>query len=251
MWLDNTCQEAIRLFWERCGATPDFPRHLESCVALALPVTIVKLPCLKLHLIEHWLVQRGVAYQFNCHDRAVHGCLVAFGGSGLVFVDGTDPLDEQRFTIAHEVAHFVLDYWVPREKAVNKFGPEITAVFDGLRPPGLSERVQALLTEVPLGVYTRLLERDETRDVFTADVWRIEDRADRVALALLAPPEMVLAQSDLMFAYFTQRQHAMQARLMDVFGLPAAMASVYAYQLLASSGRGPSWTEALRAKLGK
>ncbi|MBL8207298.1 MAG: ImmA/IrrE family metallo-endopeptidase [Blastocatellia bacterium] len=251
MWLDNASQEAIQLFWQQCGETEAFPRSLERSLALALPVTLIKLPRLKLRLIENWLAQRGVAFQFNCQSRAVRGCLVAFGGNGLIFIDGTDPLDEQRFSIAHELAHFLLDYWLPRERAMRKFRLEIAAVFDGLRLPTITERVHSLLISIPLGVYTCLLERDELQSNFNAGVWQIEDRADKVALALLAPPEIVLAQSDLSASQFTVRHESISALLIQAFGLPASLAAAYGYALLTASGRSPTWAEALRGRLTK
>src|SRR5437899_12428824 len=110
MWLDNECQEAVNLFWQRCGGTELFLWSLERSVALALPVSLFKLSHLKLGIVESWLARRGAPFRFHCQNCAVRGCLVAFGGVGFLFVDGADPDDEQHFTIAHEVADFVLDY---------------------------------------------------------------------------------------------------------------------------------------------
>src|SRR2546421_204494 len=104
--------------------------------------------------IESWLARRAVPFSFNCRSRAVRGCLIAFGGQGLIFVDGADPDDERRFTIAHEVGHFLVDYLLVRETALAKFGAKIIEVFDGLRLPSVSERVHALLTGTSLGIYT-------------------------------------------------------------------------------------------------
>lgn len=248
MWLDNASQEVVNRFWQMCGEFEPFPRTLERSIALALPVAVIKLPHLKLSLIETWLVQRSVMFQFNCQSRVVRGCLVAFGGQGLVFVDGADQVDEQRFTIAHEAAHFLIDYWMPRETAIKKFGSVIVEVFDSLRPPSVTERVHSLLAGTSIGVYTSLLERDEARDGFNSSVWEIEDRADKIALALLAPPEIVLAQTETSIARFDQRHEAITDLLHRQFGLPAYIASSYGRSLLTSVGRGPSWVESLRLK---
>ncbi len=148
MWLDNAGQEIVNNFWRRCGETEEFPRRLERSISLAAPVCLVKLPRLKLAAVESWLARRGVSFQFNCGNRAVRGCLVAFGGDGFIFVDGSDPEDEQRFTLAHELAHFLTDYWLAREKALKKFGPAITEVFDGLRQPTVTERVHYILHKI-------------------------------------------------------------------------------------------------------
>lgn len=246
MWLDNASRDAVNMFWDRCGAVEDFPRRLDRSIALALPVWVVKLPRLRLSAIEGWLAHRGVNFQFNCRDRALRGCLVACDGEGAMFVDGADPEDEQRFTVAHETAHFIIDYWAPREKAIEKFGQAIAEVFDGSRRPTVTERVHAALTGTAIGVYTNLMERDEARADFNPSAWEIEDRADRIALALLAPPEEVLAMADTTPAQFAERHSAITFLLRRHFGLPEAIAVTYGRSLLDAAGRGPSWVETLR-----
>lgn len=177
----------------------------------------------------------------------MRGCLVAFRGDGFIFVDGSDPEDEQRFTLAHELAHFLTDYRLAREKAIKKFGPDITEVFDGLRQPTVTERVHALLAGTHIGVYTNLMERNEASGDFNSSVWQIEDRADRIALALLAPPEEVLTMAAAA-SQFAERHSAITALLRRHFGLPESIAAAYGRSLLVSIGRGPSWVETLRLK---
>lgn len=248
MWLDNASQQAVHGFWQRCGEVEAFPRRLERATVLALPVCIVKLSHLKLSVIENWLARRGAGFQFNCPSRAVRGCLIAHGGEGVIFIDGADPEDEQRFTLAHELAHFISDYWLARESALAKFGSSIAAVFDGLRRPNVTERLHAVLTGTPLGVYTNLLERDQGSERFNSAVWQIEDRADKIALALLAPPEAVLALADTTASPFAARQATITALLQQHFGLPASIADAYGRALLDYAGCGPSWVETLRLK---
>ncbi len=248
MWLDNASQKAVNQFWRQCGETEPFPRNLDKSVSLALPLTLVQLPYLKLHGIESWFERRGASICFNCHSRAVRGCLVAYGGQGVIFVDGADPDDERRFTIAHELGHFIVDYLLVRETAFAKFGEKIIEVFDGLRLPSITERVHALLAETSLGVYTNLMERDEASAGARTEVWDIEDRADRVALVLLAPPEEVLSETDTSAPGFEQREASMTGVLGERFGLPHSIAITYARVLLESIGRGPSWVETLGLK---
>ncbi|PYS93966.1 MAG: hypothetical protein DMF64_02975 [Acidobacteria bacterium] len=248
MWLDSASQEAVERFWQQCGEVEPYPRSLERSLSLALPVVLVKLPHLKLQGVESWFAQRSATFQFNCRSRAVRGCLLAYGGHGLIFVDGADPEDERRFTVAHEVAHFIVDYWLVRERACAKFGGQIIEVFDGVRRPSVSERVGALLAGAQLGVYTKLIERDEAGAATQGAVYQIEDRADRVALALLAPPEDVLAEADTSAVNFTLRHESVSELLCTRFGLPASAGATYARSLLESVGRGPSWVETLRLR---
>ena len=107
-WLSSAEREIVNLFWKRCGEIEPFPRALERSVALALPLALIKLPRLQLSRIEGWLQQRGITYQFNCHTRAVRGCLIAFGGAGTLFVDGSDPDDEVAETEARTQAAVAL-----------------------------------------------------------------------------------------------------------------------------------------------
>src|SRR2546423_1216352 len=248
MWLDNASREAVEQFWQRCGEVEPFPRSLGRAVTLALPVALVKLSRPMLRDIERWLERRGLPLSFGCRSRAVRGCLIAFGGRGLIFVDGADPDDERRFSVAHEVGHFIVDYWLAREAAISKFGEQVTEVFDGLRPPSVTERVHALLADTQLGVYRNLMERDGAGGTARSEVWSIEDRADRVALALLAPPDEVLSCADISAASFEERQDGLIGVLRERFGLSAPVADTYATTLLADAGRGPSWVESLRLR---
>lgn len=248
MWLDNASQEVVERFWRQCGEIESFPRSLERSISLALPLTLIKLPHLRLNGIESWLEFRGTSFRFNCRSRAVRGCIIAYGGQGLIFVDGADPDDERRFTVAHEVSHFIVDYLLVREAALLKFGQKIIEVLDGLRLPSVTERVHALLVGTSLGIYTDLIERDEASALARSEVWEIEDRADRVALALLAPPEEVLSDTDTSATSFEQREASLIRVLVERFGLPGSIAIPYSRALLESIGSGPSWVETLRLK---
>ena len=241
--LDPQTQTTVNLFWRLAGEMEDFPRSLERCLALALPVALVKMPRLQLRGIESWFGRRGTPYLFGCGSRAVRGCLVARAGKGLLFVDGADPDDERRFTLAHEIAHFLVDYWQPRERVIEKLGPNLADVLDGLREPTLNERVHAMLGSIRIGPYQSLMERDEQAN--GTSIWNAENRADQVALGLLAPPEAVLPCVDLTLTPYSERSQLAMDVLQSQFGLPAPLAAEYGRTLLTSAGKGPSWVESL------
>ncbi|HYM00586.1 MAG TPA: hypothetical protein VEZ90_16645 [Blastocatellia bacterium] len=245
MWLDGSAQDAVDRFWEKCGEIESFPRNLERPIALALPVALVKLPKLTLNDVEGWLRKRGAPMNFGCRSRPIRGCVVGYRGLGMIFVDGSDPENERRFTLAHEAAHFMIDYWLPRDLAMRKLGPGVGEVLDGLRKPTLSENVHSLLASVPLEVYVTLMARDETYGGLYSRLWSAEDKADRLALALLAPPEAVLAEVDLSQKRFEERRAAVRVGLLERFGLPAYLAESYSSALLTDAGLGRSWIEDL------
>jgi Zn-dependent peptidase ImmA (M78 family) len=244
MWLDNESQEIVESFWKLVGEKESFPRMLERSISLALPVALVKLPQLDLHIIENWLLRRSVKYSFDCNNRIIRGCLVAFNGKGIVFVDGTDTSSELRFTVAHEIAHFLIDYWQARNKASTKYGSSILEVFDGLREPSVDERVYSIIDGTATGLYTNLMERSPHGE--NSNTWHVENRADKVALALLAPSDAVFRKIEITGKTFLERRNEVVSILNSYFGLPDYVALSYGTDLLKSIGKGPSWVESLR-----
>jgi hypothetical protein len=244
MQLNNDAKDAVNCFWELSGEIEAFPRSLERASILALPIAIIKFPRLALGSIESWLVRRNIQYSFNCQSRLVRGCLIAFRGKGLLFCDGSDSVDEIRFTIAHEVAHFLHDYLVPRQKAINLYGPSVTEILDGIRRPTVTERISSLLDGVKIGLNTNLMERGFKDDL--NDIWKIEDMADLVALELLAPSKDVFKRTDISGLEFATRLDSITQTLILNFGLPPSIARGYGNNLLRSINKGSSWVEEIR-----
>jgi hypothetical protein len=245
-WLDAESSDLIREFWLAAGAEEPWPRSLERPLALALPVTVIKLARLHLHEAEHWLRARGVALSFGGGQgerRAVHGCIVAHAGHGFLFVDATDSPAELRFTVAHEIGHFLADHLLPRRQAERRFGAEILPVLNGQRTPTQLERFSSALSGVRLGSYQSYLPRSDSADG-GLDLWKVEGRADRIGAALLAPPDLVLLAATGP-DHATRLRRAVQA-LTGTFGFPPTAAARYAQALLQENGLGPTWSESLR-----
>jgi hypothetical protein len=244
-WLDNESRDLIQAFWQAAGQDEPFPRALEQSLAFALPVALVKLPRLTSRSAEQWARARGRDLNLATTNRPLHGCLTAASGFGIIFVDGTDPADEQRFTIAHEIGHFLADYLRPRRRALDRFGERFVDVLDGKRPPTLPEQVQSVIAGIAVGPYVNLMQRD-LQGSDALELWSIENRADRIALALLAPPELVLDR-DLGDRY-PQRLETLTRVLTSGFGLPPTPALRYAANLLAECGLGPSLAESIATR---
>ncbi|MBI4497316.1 MAG: hypothetical protein HY689_05400 [Chloroflexi bacterium] len=239
--LERIAQE----FWAAAGGPEPFPRRLEGAVLWALPLMVAKLPRLWVRDAEAWLRARGLPFCAGGPDRPLHGCLVAYGGSGCVLLDGTDPADEQRFSLAHEVAHFLLDYQEPRRRAVQRLGRSLLEVFDGRRPPTATERIDAILCQAPMGAHTHLMERRPDGVLGCGPVADAEAQADRLALELLAPDAEVerrVALSGRPVAFAAGRRHLVAALTTD-FGLPQAVAASYGAGLARAWWGGPSFRE--------
>jgi len=102
LWSNSGFSDSLRTLAVRRRSRA-LPRNLESHVLWALPVAVLKFP--KLHLSEArlWLAQRNM-FGPDDGERELHACLIAFAGRGLIFLDGTDPADELRFSLATRLA---------------------------------------------------------------------------------------------------------------------------------------------------
>lgn len=232
-------------FWEAATHLERrFPRDFESAIAWSVPLFIVRVPRLCVHDIESYLRQRQLPAVIGVTDRPLHGCVIAIRGKGLIFVDGGDGAHELRFTMAHEVAHFLLDYQLPRQRAIERFGPQIEEVLDGLRPPTPEERVDGLLANTPIGLFAHFMHR-VGGDVAAADILEAESNADLLAFELLAPEVEVWGAVPKNFSKrtFNARRASIQRLLIRRFGLPRNAAARYSAILCRSRFGGPSIRE--------
>ena len=129
--------------------------------------------------------------------------------------------EEQRLTIAHEVAHFLADYLLPRQRVLQALGAHMAEVLDGLRRPTPAERAAAILSHIRLGAHIHLLPR---LGIDADDDWAVahaEDRADHLALELVAPQACVRDVLDVLLNRQGVTPHDVRAALATHFGLPA------------------------------
>jgi hypothetical protein len=214
-------EELARNFWVGTGLHDIFPRDIEQVVALKLPLVLIKLPRLNVPEVGRWLGQRNIAARLPADARDLCGCLVAYRGRGIAFVCGADQPNERRLTIAHEVAHFLVDYLLPRQQVIHELGEGTAQVLDGLRPPIPAERAAAILSHVRLGAHVHVLPRPGINEDTDVAVAHVEDRADRLALELMAPQVCVRDVLDGLSAHQALTPDAARAALATHFGLPA------------------------------
>lgn len=238
-WLEN----ALRSTGLRPGA--GYPRNLVADVVMQLPVSIEAVPSLSAHSVRQWLRQRGVDHEVSEANRALHGCLVSRAGQGIVFLDACDEENERRFTLAHEIAHFILDQMLPRLHALRVFGERIAPVLDGTRQPTHEEMLSAVIERVPFGLQVHLMRRDPGGAVCDWDVEESEQRADRLALELLAPAQVATARLRRLLGTddLTGREHRAAEHLADLYGLPTDVANSYVRLLFSSRRRRQSLSE--------
>jgi len=226
------------------GAETRFPRRLEACVQAALPLSVISLPGLTTLAVGQWLGRVGVNTPGMGPNRPLRGCLVAFQGRGMVFVEANDDSSETQFTVAHETAHFICHYLAPREKAISRLGPNILNVLDGLRSPTNEERLAGVLRGCPIGQYRHMMGRTHEGAILSADVERAETEADLIALELLAPAKAIARN-------FKRRKAQIDEKaLVDViqheYQVPVWGAKLQAQVILRQYGqRGSKWLAGL------
>lgn len=208
----STVRAAASGFWSLAGGRSLYgePIDLERAVVRSLPVAVHRVAGLSTRGVTGVLERFGIQALEVGPDRDLRGCLVADVGVGLIFVDANDLLDEQRLTVAHEAAHFLLHYMAPRQRALAAFGPNIVPVLERTRSPSPSELFSSALRAVPIRPFRHAMDRDGDLPVGQATVMEIE--ADELALELLAPCEVVRTMT------------SDAARVASRFGIPERVA---------------------------
>jgi hypothetical protein len=229
--VNQSVEETAALFWIHARLPEVYPRDIEQAAALVLPIAVVRLPVLTTSEIGDWLSGQGVGSEVGPYSHDLMGCLVASRGYGILFVSGADTPEEQRLTIAHEVAHFLKHYVMPRARVIQVLGPGITAVLDGDREATAGERIAGVLSGVRVGAHVHLLPRP---GLSAGRVAEAESEADDLGLELVAPRSEVVS--------FLRTRHVerlgavdQQRALASRFGLPA-----HAFAQIFSSGTGPT-----------
>ncbi|MCG2766888.1 MAG: ImmA/IrrE family metallo-endopeptidase [Anaerolineae bacterium] len=216
-------------FWEAAGGSEGFPRHLEPAVLRTLPLAVVKIPLLRVSGIQTWAVERGIQIDIRVSDRPLHGCLLAYQGKGIVLINGTSSVEEQAFSLAHEVAHFLLNYLIPRRRAVEKLGMSVLEVFDGIRSPTIAEKTQAVLSRINIGFHIHLMDRGSDGSLCDDAIYEIEDEVECLAIELLAPEDEVRQCIQRTASEVQKGPTAEMASkiLANDFGIPADVAVSY------------------------
>jgi len=222
--------QGVDRFWGENVGPEAFPRDLYLPILINLPIAIIEIDGLTVGNLDQWLQLHQLPTLAAVANRPLRGCLAAYAGVGILFVDRSDDPDQRRVTLAHEVGHFIVDYLLPREGGARR-RPDLLAVLDGERVATDAERFDALLADVPVGFHTHLLERDAHGGHLSSATAQVEDRAERLALELLAPMQSVLQE--------TATAADSQAVLRERFGLPAGVATRYANHIARLRPRRP------------
>jgi hypothetical protein len=240
---DTGVRQLADATWQAAPAEVRDRRDVQAAMVWASQVMVVSLPHMHLALVNRWLAEHDVPALAD-EVGELRGLLVAWRGQAVIFVDGTLPQADCRFTLAHEHGHLLLDYLIPRQRVLRD-APDLLDVVDGHRAPSDADRARAALARLPLGVHTHLLHRHDDGGAAEAIV-RAEDHASIYALELLAPWEdllRLLRAGVPQSGTYRERLVAAANAAADVFGLPADAAEVRAAAGMSALGVRPSFFE--------
>jgi len=236
-------------FWKAAGIKPVYPltaSDLEHAAFLLYPVNIIKLNHLSISSINQWLSGNRISNFIHTEEKQLFGLLFVRKGHAFIFLDGTSSPGEQLITLAHEIAHYILEIDQPRKIAIAKYGTGIIDVFDGLRQPSESEKLSAIISHIGVRPHLHLVEKLEMNNEGRWRVWVAESDADALAWELLAPEYLVRKRlkSEGNSLLFNELKDTLPNLLSDYFQLPQAIAEVYANKLIYSwTSGGPSVAE--------
>lgn len=214
--------ELAGIFWTRARHVESFPRTLRRPSARGFQFSVVLLPELTITAAMKWLIQCGIICELPGQNRLLRACLVARWGHGIAILDGDQTDDELRFSLAHELAHFLKDYWFLRGEVQRRLGVAALEVMDGQRLPTADERLHALLRNIPLGFHVHLMDRDRDGTITSGLIAESEENADRLAYELLAPADHIFARG------VPRSDRVLTDKLQSFYGLPRLQASRYA-----------------------
>jgi hypothetical protein len=207
-------RSSAETFWAAAGGRAAYgsPVRIASAVVHALPIAIHRVAGLTTHHIGSILARAGALISIQGDPRPLRGCLVADVGVGLMLVDDEDSKDEQRLTVAHETAHFLLHYLALRDAALTGLGRHVIAVLDRTRSPTQPELFSSALRDLPLSPFRHALARNGVHPSGRAAT--MEAEADDLAIELLAPWALIRSLNSPDAATISSR-----------FGLPLAVAT--------------------------
>jgi Zn-dependent peptidase ImmA (M78 family) len=179
---------AIQQFYRDADYQPDPSApgilKLYDRIRDAYPIRIVELKDLTYQqAIEFLVAETGQIIPLSRNeDRSLSGFLYAKGVYGCILIKKNDPVVRRRFSVAHELGHYVL-HFLPLLEMETQQGIETEEIVlaEGLTYPDSNEQAE----EMPVGqlTFTRRLRPEPTPD----EVIQMELEANQFAAALLMP----------------------------------------------------------------
>ena len=233
-------------FWNRAGGRPQYPADIGYAALCALEVSIMDIGGLTSRTAAACLARFGVSLPspLSSTDRHLRGCIAVGLRGAIILIEADDSDNERRFTIAHEVSHYILEARAHRYRAERMMGEAYLDVLYGAREPTNNERVDALLKRVRATPFSHLMDRAPDGGHGCGQTLRAECDADALALELLAPRAEMARHVHARRRVPFRRALDETARIArHRYGLPPSIARDYAATLAWRILGGPSIAE--------
>lgn len=228
-------------FWKRAGGRSVPPVDIGYAAACALEVAVWPITGLTTRTAVENLRRVGVRCSDTGDERELHGCIAIGPSGGLILVETRDGDAQKRFTIAHEVSHYMLEVYRHRQRAERRMGNDYVGVLYGSREVTPTERIDAWLNNVQSAPTTHFMDRAADGRYGCGRTLEAECVADRLAIEIIAPrAEVSRAILDRRKLPFRDLVHAAKRIAERQFGLPGTVADSYASRLAWTLTGGPS-----------
>ena len=188
-------------FWKRAGGRSGYPADITYAATCALYVYVDEIADLTPgSAAAH--VGLGRLWRSDCVDRRrLHGCVIVGQGGAAILVEKGDDEAQKRFTIAHEVAHYILEVKQRYERAADRMGREFADTLYGLREATSTERIDAWLSNTRSEAFAHFMDRAPGGGYGCSRTLEAECLADDLAVEILAPrSELAAAISSMGFS---------------------------------------------------
>lgn len=244
-------QQLAKAFWKASLLEINFPISttlLEQAILLTEPIAVVKLNKLSLLEISKYFTARGNNINCPLDSKELYGFILSYNGYTYIFLNGTESAEEQRFTLAHEFAHYLLDYKLPRQSIIEKSGVAIIDALNNKRDFTAEEKLLALVQDYSLKAFTYLLDAPATSAFERLHVWKAENKADELAMELLAPYTNILQDisRDGIVRRFSPLKQYLPKLLQVKYGFTTDLAHLYGKSLAVRISGGQSLAEKWR-----
>ena len=231
-------------FWKRAGGRSAPPVDIGYAATCALAIGIRPINGLTTSTATGHLENIGFLCADGLDERELHGCIAVGPRGAMILVEMRDDDSQQRFTIAHEVSHYILEVHRHHRRAAQQMGQDYVDILYGARTAAPSERIDAWLNNVRSSAITHFMDRDPNGSYGCGNTLEAECSADRLAIEILAPrAEMARVASDCGKLPFRNLADATRRIAEQRFGLPGAVAAPYAGRIAWGLTGGPSTAE--------
>jgi hypothetical protein len=178
-------------FWKPIPERNYFPRDLEQYLPLHYQASIETLPGLTVQRVHEWLSAKGIASTNPSNKRRLDGSIIAQKGHAILFIDAALSLDARRMIVAHETAHYWIDYELPRRRMKLRYGNGGMQALDQERAPEIVEILMATAMGAPIQAFYHYQFKEHKQET------EVEQRANTLACLLIAPRREVLSRAKI------------------------------------------------------